>query len=120
MANDKSAETNVNIDNLNGKAPTGKIGSFGGLTKDQLMNALRLMTLSREIDLKIMKLLRQGKSFFYLSAGGHEAIQTAVGLALKPGFDWGFPYYRDMTFMLALGVKPRDIFLHMLAKPTIQ
>ncbi|PKL89996.1 MAG: tungsten formylmethanofuran dehydrogenase [Ignavibacteriae bacterium HGW-Ignavibacteriae-2] len=116
MANDKSAETNVNIDNLNGKAPTGKIGSFGGLTKDQLMNALRLMTLSREIDLKIMKLLRQGKSFFYLSAGGHEAIQTAVGLALKPGFDWGFPYYRDMTFMLALGVKPRDIFLHMLAK----
>ncbi|MBN1302373.1 MAG: dehydrogenase E1 component subunit alpha/beta [Melioribacteraceae bacterium] len=74
------------------------------------------MTIGREIDYKIMKLLRQGKSFFYLSAGGHEAIQVAFGLVMKPRHDWAFPYYRDMPFMLALGVKPKDIFLHMLAK----
>ncbi len=98
------------------KAPTGKIGSLGGLTKEELMKILRIMLLSREIDLKIMKLLRQGKSFFYLSAGGHEAIQVAVASALKPGYDWAFPYYRDMTLMLTLGVKPEEIFLHMLAK----
>ncbi len=112
---DKSLET-TQAQKVNGKAPTGKTGSFGGLTKDQLMNALRLMTLSREIDYKIMKLQRQGKSFFYLSAGGHEAVQVASGLSMKPGTDWAFPYYRDMPFMLSVGVKPRDIFLHMLAK----
>lgn len=112
----RTAEKTTVKNRSNGKTPTGKVGSFGGLTKDQLMNALRLMTLSREIDLKIMKLQRQGKSFFYLSAGGHEAIQVAMGSNLKAGLDWGFPYYRDMAFMLALGIEPKDVFLHMLAK----
>ncbi len=101
---------------INNTGPTGKKGSYGGLTKDQLMNALRLMSLAREIDMKIMKLLRQGKSYFHMSGGGHEAAQVAAALAMKPGTDWAFPYYRDLAFMLALGVKPKDIFLHMLAK----
>ena len=98
------------------KAPTGKKDSFGGLTKDELMNALRIMILTREIDLKIQRLQKQGKSFFYLSPGGHEAAQVAFGLQIKHGIDWAFPYYRDMAFMISLGVKPQDIFLHMLAK----
>jgi len=101
---------------INSTGPTGKKGSFGGLTKDQLMSALRLMSLAREIDVKIMKLLRQGKSYFHMSGGGHEAAQVAAALAMKPGTDWAFPYYRDLSFMLTLGVKPKDIFLHMLAK----
>jgi 2-oxoisovalerate dehydrogenase E1 component len=100
----------------NGKGPTGKIGSFGGLTKEELMNALRIMTLAREIDYRIMKLQRQGKSFFYMSSGGHEATQVSFGLAMKPGHDWAFPYYRDMPILLSMGVKPKEIFLHMLAK----
>ena len=41
----------------NGNKPTGKIDSFGGMTKDELMNVLRLMTLSRTIDHKVMNLL---------------------------------------------------------------
>lgn len=98
------------------KAPTGKINSFGGMTKDELMNALRIIILTREIDLKIQKLQKQGKSFFYLSPGGHEAVQVAFGQQMQVGIDWGFPYYRDMAFMLSIGVKPQDIFLHMLAK----
>ena len=60
---------------INDTGPTGKKGSYGGLTKDQLMNALRLMSLAREIDMKIMKLLRQGKSYFHMSGGGHEAVR---------------------------------------------
>jgi len=98
------------------KTPTGKTGSFGGLTVNELMNALRLMSLARESDHKIMRLLKQGKTFFHIPGGGHEATQVAFGLAMKPGIDWAFPYYRDMAFMLALGVKPNEIFLHMLAK----
>ncbi|MBZ0178152.1 MAG: tungsten formylmethanofuran dehydrogenase [Melioribacteraceae bacterium] len=100
----------------NGKAPTGKKERFGGLTKEELMRALRIMHLSREIDNKIMRLLKQGKAFFHIAGAGHEATQVAFGSAMKPGIDWGFPYYRDMAFMLAIGVKPEEIFLHMLAR----
>ncbi len=98
------------------KAPTGKIDSFGGLTKDELMNALRLMLTSREMDNKLMKLLKQGKSFFHIAGAGHEATQIAFALASQKKKDWGFPYYRDMAYMLGLGVKPEEIFLHMLAR----
>ncbi|MCF8242345.1 MAG: dehydrogenase E1 component subunit alpha/beta [Melioribacteraceae bacterium] len=74
------------------------------------------MSLSRQIDNKVLNLLRQGKSFFHIPGSGHEATQVAFGLAMKPGVDWAFPYYRDLSFMLALGVKPDNVFLHMLAK----
>ncbi|MGE5496430.1 MAG: thiamine pyrophosphate-dependent enzyme, partial [Syntrophothermus sp.] len=96
--------------------PTGKQDSFGGMTKKELMNALRLMFMSRQIDLKAMTLLKQGKSFFHIAAAGHEAVQVACGLALKKGVDWAFPYYRDLAFSLAMGVKPEDIFLAHLGK----
>ena len=117
MADNKSKDETIETkDKGNGKAPTGRIDHFGGLTKKDLMNALRLMFLSRQIDNKVMNLLRQGKSFFHIPGSGHEATQVAFGLALEPGKDWGFPYYRDLAFMLSLGVKPEEIFLHMLAK----
>lgn len=95
---------------------TGKADSFGGLTKNELMNALRLMFTARQIDHKVMNLLKQGKAFFHIAGAGHEATQVAFGLAMQKGVDWGFPYYRDMSYMIALGVKAEEIFLHMLGK----
>lgn len=106
----------LELENSNGNTPTGKKDSFGGLTKDELMNALRLMTLSRSIDHKVMNLLKQGKAFFHIAGAGHEAIQVAFGLAMHKGIDWGFPYYRDMCYTLSLGVKPEDVFLSFLGK----
>lgn len=98
------------------KSPTGKIDSFGGLTKDELMNALRLMILSRTIDHKVMNLIKQGKAHFHIAGAGHEAIQVACGLAMMKRIDWAFPYYRDMCFSLTVGVKPEDVLLSFLAK----
>ncbi|MCK9281476.1 MAG: dehydrogenase E1 component subunit alpha/beta [Melioribacteraceae bacterium] len=114
--NGKSEEINVIDDKNNGKQPTGKIDHFGGMTKDELMNALRIMFLSRSMDIKVLNLLKQGKAFFHIAGAGHEATQVAFGLAMEKGKDWGFPYYRDMAVMLSLGVKPEDIFLHMLGR----
>lgn len=102
--------------NGNGKAPTGKKGSYGGMTKEYLMNVLRVMYLSRQIDEKVLRLLKQGKASFHIPGIGHEATQVAFGLAMKKGTDWGFPYYRDLAYMLAMDMKPEDIFLHMLGK----
>lgn len=103
-------------DKFNGSTPTGKIDSFGGMTKNELMNALRIMSISRTIDNKVMTLIKQGKATFHISGAGHEAIQIACGLAMNVGVDWGFPYYRDMCYTISLGVKPEDIFLGFLGK----
>ncbi|MBA4406660.1 tungsten formylmethanofuran dehydrogenase [bacterium] len=113
MAKEKIEAT---IDKSNGSTPTGKIDSFGGMTKNELMNVLRLMNLSRVMDHKVMNLLKQGKAFFHIAGAGHEATQVAFGLAMQKGTDWAFPYYRDMCFMLVLGLKPEDIFLGFLGK----
>jgi 2-oxoisovalerate dehydrogenase E1 component len=123
--NGKIDEINIVEHNSNGSVPTGKINplrprseasSFGGMTKDALMNALRLMSISRAIDNKVMNLIRQGKAYFLISGAGHEATQTAFGLAMQKGTDWAYPYYRDMCFSITLGSKPEDLFLAFMAK----
>ncbi len=104
------------LDKTNENLPTGKIDSFGGMTKDELMNVLRLMSVSRTIDHKVMTLIKQGKAFFLISGAGHEATQVAFGLAMKKGIDWAYPYYRDMCFSVTMGTKPEDLFLGFLGK----
>ena len=90
---------------------TKKNKAFDGLTRDQLVQAYRYMYTSRRIDDREILLKRQQKIYFQMSGAGHEAIGVAAGMALKPGYDWFYPYYRDRGLCLALGVKPLDMFL---------
>jgi 2-oxoisovalerate dehydrogenase E1 component len=83
----------------------------GSLSAQELINIYRLMYLSRRIDDREIFLKKQQKTFFQISAAGHEALQVGAALALKPGYDWFFPYYRDRALCLALGVTPADMFL---------
>lgn len=85
------------------------------LERDLLIKAFRFMYLSRCIDDREILLKRQNKIFFQVSAAGHEAIQTAAGMALRPGSDWFFPYYRDRALALALGMSPEAMFLQAVA-----
>ena len=82
-----------------------------GRSAQKLVEIYRLMYLSRGIDDREILLKRQQKTFFQISAAGHEALQVAAALALKPGYDWFFPYYRDRALCLALGVTPYDMML---------
>src|SRR5579863_10377231 len=84
---------------------------YEGLTRQQLIQAYRFMYTSRRIDDREILLKRQQKIYFQMSGAGHEAIGAAAGLAMKPGYDWFYPYYRDRALCLALGVKPYDMFL---------
>ena len=83
----------------------------GGLGPEQLIEIYRLMYLSRRMDDREIMLKRQQKIFFQISAAGHEALQVGAALALRPGYDWFFPYYRDRALCLALGVTPTDMLL---------
>lgn len=53
--------------------------------------------------------------YVHATSRGHEAIQAAVGMQLKP-FDFAFPYYRDDTLLLSFGLTPKDLMLQLLAK----
>ncbi|HVU45567.1 MAG TPA: dehydrogenase E1 component subunit alpha/beta [Terracidiphilus sp.] len=82
-----------------------------GLSGQQLIRIYRLMYLSRGLDDREILLKRQQKTYFQISAAGHEALQVGAALALRPGYDWFFPYYRDRALCLSLGVTPYDMML---------
>jgi 2-oxoisovalerate dehydrogenase E1 component len=90
------------------------VGVSESLSAQQLVQIYRLMVLSRRLDDREILLKRLQKVFFQISAAGHEALQVGAALALKPGYDWFFPYYRDRALCLALGVSPYDMFLQSI------
>jgi 2-oxoisovalerate dehydrogenase E1 component len=81
----------------------GKAAAGTKMTHEQLVEFYRLMYLSRRTDDREIVLKRQQKIFFQISCAGHEALLVAAGMALKPGYDWFFPYYRDRAICLTLG-----------------
>lgn len=53
--------------------------------------------------------------YVHATARGHEAVQIAAGLLLQPQ-DYVYPYYRDDAMLLAMGLKPYELMLQLMAK----
>lgn len=53
--------------------------------------------------------------YVHSTSRGHEAIQLATGLQLKP-HDYASLYYRDESILLGLGLEPYELMLQLMAK----
>lgn len=86
------------------------------LGEERLLQMYYKMLLARKLDERMWALHRQGRCAFHISGMGHEAAQVGAAFALRPGYDWVHPYYRDMALVLALGMTPRQLMLALFAK----
>lgn len=84
------------------------------MSRDRIAAVYRNAVAARLIDSKILILLKQGKVFFHIGGSGHEVTQTAVAAALRPGYDWAYPYYRDLGFALQFGYTIEEILREAL------
>ena len=82
---------------------------------DETLHAMyRDLVLARLLDERLVNLQRMGKSSFIAPTSGHEGAHVGVAYAMRAGFDWLFPYYRDLGLVMALGVPLTEIFGQML------
>ena len=97
---------------------SGALSGDAGLSREELIRFYRLMYLSRRTDDRELLLKKQQKVFFQISCAGHEALLVAAGMAMRPGYDWFFPYYRDRALCLALGNTVTDQLLQAVGAGT--
>jgi 2-oxoisovalerate dehydrogenase E1 component alpha subunit len=87
-----------------------------GLPPERLVALYRLMVLARALDERAWILNRAGRTHFVISGQGHEGAEAGVTAALSPGRDWLLPYYRSITGVMAMGMTPREVFLHQFGR----
>ncbi len=80
-----------------------------GFTKKELIAILKNVYTSRKTDDAEISMKKQSKAFFQISGAGHEGINTAAAMALKPAYDYFLCYYRDRALNLGLGVTPYEM-----------
>jgi len=81
-----------------------------------LDRAYQVISTARQMDELMWRLARSGRAHFAVPCSGHEAIGAGYGLALRAGHDFVAPHYRDLAAMLAIGLTPREVFLHFFAR----
>lgn len=88
-----------------------------GLTPERLVEAYRQMTLVRTLDERIWMMNRQGKVPIAASGQGHEAAQLGSLLAAQQdGNCFLFPYYRDLSIKMSVGLTPTQVMLSFMGK----
>ncbi|MGI8893092.1 MAG: alpha-ketoacid dehydrogenase subunit alpha/beta [Bacteroidia bacterium] len=85
------------------------------MTEETLLRAYRLMCTAKAMT-EIYEANREFTSkYVHATSRGHEAIQIATGLHLKPQ-DYLSAYYRDDSILLAIGLQPYELMLQLMAK----
>ena len=100
-AQDKQFET-LQILNSDGEIVDNEGLQRAGLTNDDLVNIMKRMVLSRQLDIRSTKLAKQGRFGFFAPTAGQEASQMASSYAFGDE-DWLFPGYRDIPEIVVKG-----------------
>ncbi len=88
--------------------------------KEEILKDYYIAVLSRECSLLGRKEVLTGKAKFGIFGDGKELPQIAMAKAFEKG-DWRSGYYRDQTFMLALGeLTPQQFFAGLYAHTDIK
>jgi 2-oxoisovalerate dehydrogenase E1 component len=85
------------------------------ISKDILKKAFKNLVTAKAMTEIYEENFKVVSKYVHATSRGHEVIQTAVGMQLLPQ-DYAFPYYRDDSMLLAIGMKPYELMLQVLAK----
>ncbi len=80
-----------------------------------ILRAFELMCTAKTMAEKYEANAKVTSKYVHATSRGHEAIQIALGIQLKPQ-DWVAPYYRDDSILLSIGLKPYEVMLQVFAK----
>ncbi len=83
--------------------------------QDTLLKAWELMCTAKAMTELYEENFKLTSKYVHATSRGHEAIQLALGLQLKPQ-DFVAPYYRDDSILLGIGMEPYELMLQLLAK----
>src|SRR5215204_6395837 len=87
--------------------------------KQIVINDYKIAVESRQASILGRREVLTGKAKFGIFGDGKEVPQVALAKFFKPG-DWRSGYYRDQTWMFALGIAtPQQFFAQMYADPDI-
>jgi 2-oxoisovalerate dehydrogenase E1 component alpha subunit len=78
------------------------------LDPDTLRQGLRAMMLTRAYDTSMLRTQRSGKTSFYMTSTGEEAVSVAAAMALRPD-DMLFATYRQQGLLIARGYPLLDM-----------
>lgn len=80
-----------------------------------LEKAFRLMAAAKGMTELYEENFKFVSKYVHATSRGHEAIQLAVGMQLHPE-DYAYPYYRDDSMLLGMGLRPWQLMLQLMAK----
>jgi 2-oxoisovalerate dehydrogenase E1 component len=97
----------LNINDINGCM------SINKQNRETILSDFRLANLSRNLSITGRREVLSGKAKFGIFGDGKELIQIALAKQFRNG-DWRSGYYRDQTWMMAMGLYNSLEFFHQL------
>ncbi|MEE4115963.1 MAG: thiamine pyrophosphate-dependent enzyme [Marinilabiliaceae bacterium] len=83
------------------------------LSKKEVLADYRMANLSRNLSVIGRREVLSGKAKFGIFGDGKEIVQLALAKQFRNG-DWRSGYYRDQTWMMAMGLYDAEGFFHQL------
>lgn len=85
------------------------------INKETLKKAFKTLVTAKGMTEIYEENFKTVSKYVHATSRGHEVIQIASGMQLLPQ-DYVFPYYRDDSILLSIGMTPYELMLQVLAK----